>query len=55
MIIDGPDEDIGAERFAGDAGSEQIFSLIVVAVVDEDLRYVLHFVAAERRSVVEFT
>ena len=54
MVVYGPDEDVSAERFASDPGGEQIFALIVITVIDEDLSNVFHFISAERRAVVKF-
>ena len=54
LVIDGADEDVRAEWFAGDSRGEQIFALVVVAVIDEDLGNILDFISTERSPVVEF-
>ena len=54
LIIDRTDEDIGTERFSRDAGSEEIFALIVVTVIYENFGNVFNLVTAESSTVVKF-
>ena len=55
LVINGTDENVCAERFAGDSRREEILALIIVAVIDENLGNVFDLISAERRAVMEFT
>mmetsp|Transcript_34960 Transcript_34960/g.87209 ORF Transcript_34960/g.87209 Transcript_34960/m.87209 type:complete len:662 (-) Transcript_34960:1408-3393(-) len=53
LVVDGPEENVGRQRLAGDARGDVVLARVVKAVLDEHARTVVNLVAAKGRAVAQ--